>query len=208
MNNNYLDTSKTFTCLTCGKTNYWRRYKKNMYCSSGCNPICMKGRVFREETKKLMSEKSKGRHNGIATEFKKGQRTSPETEFKKGQTALNKGKKIWVGEKQLNLIAHPFPTGNLHPNWKGGITPINQKIRSSQVYKAWRKAVFERDDYTCKKCGEKGGYLHADHIKPFSMFIEERFNIDNGRTLCRPCHRKTDTYGRKIYNLYNGDSSL
>lgn len=90
--------------------------------------------------------------------------------------------------------------GAANVNWKGGITPINEKIRKSVEYKLWWNACVERDDYTCKLCGKRGGTIHVDHIKPFSLFPELRFAIDNGRTLCVPCHRSTDTYGVKINN--------
>ena len=42
--------------------------------------------------------------------------------------------------------------------------------------------------------GGKTVTLNADHIKPFAYFPELRFAIDNGRTLCVDCHKKTDTY--------------
>lgn len=87
--------------------------------------------------------------------------------------------------------------GENHPNWKGGITPEARRARTSKEYLLWRAAVFERDDYTCVFCNKKGVRLEADHIKPFSLFPELRFAIDNGRTLCRTCHRKTDTWGRR-----------
>ncbi len=87
--------------------------------------------------------------------------------------------------------------------WKGGVTPIHQKIRTSLEYKIWRRAVFERDNYTCVWCGDdKGGNLNADHIKPFALFPELRFAIDNGRTLCKPCHKKTNTYGGRFNKFY------
>jgi hypothetical protein len=88
--------------------------------------------------------------------------------------------------------------GDKHPNWQGGISPINERIRHSLEYKLWRKAVYERDNYTCIWCGVKGNgkNLNADHIKPFWAFEELRFSLDNGRTLCVPCHRKTDTWGK------------
>ena len=70
-----------------------------------------------------------------------------------------------------------------------------RRVRGSKEYDAWRSEVFRRDDYTCKSCGQRGGKLHADHIKPFALFPELRLDVSNGRTLCKPCHLKTDTWG-------------
>lgn len=85
-------------------------------------------------------------------------------------------------------------SGANHYNWQGGKTPEHRKIRTSREYARWRKAVFERDDYTCQSCGTRGGELHADHIKSFADHPDLRLDINNGRTLCAPCHRKTPNY--------------
>lgn len=93
-------------------------------------------------------------------------------------------------------------SGSRNVNWKGGVTPHNVMLRHSIEYKAWRKKVFERDGYTCQSCGARGVKIHADHIMPFAYFPELRFEINNGRTLCVPCHKDTDTYGNKAKVLY------
>lgn len=78
--------------------------------------------------------------------------------------------------------------------WKGGITPIGTKIRNSPEYAVWRKHVFQRDDYTCQACGQRGGKIQADHELSFALYPDLRFEILNGRTLCIPCHKLTPTY--------------
>lgn len=74
---------------------------------------------------------------------------------------------------------------------------LNRRIRYSSKMGRWRRAVFERDNYICQLCGVRGGTLNADHIKPFALFPCLRFELSNGRTLCKECHIKTDTFGRK-----------
>ena len=57
-------------------------------------------------------------------------------------------------------------------------------------YCEWRTTVYERDDYSCQECGQKGGKLNAHHIVPWSVSEEKRFDLDNGQTLCYECHVK------------------
>ena len=89
--------------------------------------------------------------------------------------------------------------GSKNPNWRGGITPKNKRLRGSARFARWRKKVFERDNYTCQHCGQRGGELHPDHIKRFADYPKLRFTLSNGRTLCKQCHMKTPTWGfRKL----------
>lgn len=66
----------------------------------------------------------------------------------------------------------------------------NKEKRCSKENQEWRTAVFERDHYTCAICQQVGGNLNAHHIKPFKDFEADRFNTDNGITLCETCHRR------------------
>lgn len=166
------------------------------------------GAVFSLERRRKISLSKIGKPRSEETKrklsaAKKGQRASPQTEFKKGLTPWNKGKTNVYGPEviaQWREKRRGMYVGEKSVLWKGGITPINHKIRNSLEYRLWRESVFERDDWTCIFCGARSGKgntvtLHADHIKPFALFPELRFSIDNGRTLCADCHRHTETYG-------------
>jgi hypothetical protein len=64
----------------------------------------------------------------------------------------------------------------------------NQKGRNSWRTIAWRQEVFERDQYTCQHCGQRGGELNAHHIKGWTKYPHLRFDLGNGLTLCVNCH--------------------
>lgn len=81
--------------------------------------------------------------------------------------------------------------GLKHWNWQGGISAENSRIRSSREWKIWRKAVFERDNYTCQECSKTKCYIEPHHIVPIRSDKTNLFNIRNGITLCRQCHQKT-----------------
>ena len=147
-----------------------------------------------------------GRHwklsNKVRTNQKHGQKKRFKIDNHKGKNNPMYGREHSLKTKILfSNQRKGKQTGKEHPNWQGGITPFRKKIMNSEEYKLWRTAVFERDNYTCIWCGDnRGNNLNADHIKPFALFPELRFAIDNGRTLCEDCHKKTNTYGCKVWN--------
>src|SRR3972149_10525613 len=83
----------------------------------------------------------------------------------------------WVGRIKSfcsQECKYKYYSGKGNPHYIDGRTPINRKIRNSKIYEKWRVKVFERDNYTCQICGQYGGELQVDHIKPFSLFPELR----------------------------------
>lgn len=105
--------------------------------------------------------------------------------------------------------------GRENPRWlspEQRKSPLYKQIRDCVKMQEWRKAIFQRDGYICQCCSKRGGTLNADHIKQFALILKENsiktleqafecaelWQQDNGRTLCSECHRKTETFARKV----------
>jgi len=100
-----------------------------------------------------------------------------------------------AAKKRLGVkLQGNYARGDKHYNWNGGKTLKNHLFRTNIEYRSWRRQVFERDNFVCQICGKRGDYLQADHIKPFSLFPKLRYEINNGRTLCKNCHSHTETF--------------
>lgn len=111
--------------------------------------------------------------------------------LKKSESA----KKQWFKKGKDNPAYGRNQTGPANHNWKGGKTNSNQKKRNDPRYHDWRKQVFERDKFKCQKCGNSG-WLQAHHITPISVDESKIWDVDNGLTVCIPCHEKI--HGRFI----------
>lgn len=94
----------------------------------------------------------------------------------------------------------------------GGNEYLAKRISWLSKYREWKKLIKERDKYKCVLCGSNK-ILNVDHypksisqlIKEYNVKkpqetkqIKEFWDINNGRTLCLGCHKKTETYGKNI----------
>lgn len=177
-------------CLFCGN-----QYTKKVNCSlkdweisKFCSRICRdKYKIDRPSTSK--------------TKFKKNDKRLIGNKINLGRKPWNKGK-TWSQEirDKISKSLTGRSTGRIGEKcnfWKGGKTSDYKQIKNSIKYKNWRRAVFERDNYTCQKCGAKNGkgvgktiILHPHHIKEFAKYPNLRFETNNGITLCIDCHKK------------------
>jgi len=163
------------SCPQCGKEIEKKEHGRNTkFCSSKCFYTNRLGKKLSDQTKEKISKANK-----IAYQDEK--------------------LRVSISERQkgFNNSARNSMLGEKNPQWKGGVTPINAKIRNSLKMKIWRNKIFARDKYTCQICGKIGGELNADHIKQFAHYPKLRFKISNGRTLCKPCHLKVPKINKK-----------
>jgi 5-methylcytosine-specific restriction endonuclease McrA len=83
-------------------------------------------------------------------------------------------------------------SGPRNPKWRGGISGERDLFDSSPRWRAARKAVWRRDDATCRRCGTR--YTHdqptfeVHHLRPFEV-RDARLDLDNLVLLCLGCHR-------------------
>lgn len=193
-------------CQTCGKT-YYSYNKTRKYCSWQCAGLAQPQEKL-ERMAKMPRKSRKRRTSFLCTckrcgkEFRwkhKKKILCPECNkayhTRPLQTCTICGKKFRhkVTKKTCsiaceNVLKSYRQQGAKSHRWQGGKTSKLRRLRNSTTYQEWRTAVFERDDYTCQLCGQRGGRLTAHHIKMVSEYKELMLVLPNGITLCRPCH--------------------
>jgi hypothetical protein len=166
----YTKTGKTNKCLLCKKEFYveMNRIENGWgkFCCVKCKTEFNKGKPI---------EWFKGiKYKANSGSFKKG--FEPWNKNKKGYSTSKKGKPQYHLRGEKNKL------------WNG-YSKERDSWHSRIEYKLWRKSVFERDNYTCWICEKRGTNINAHHLKSWVKYPKLRFNINNGMTLCRWCHK-------------------
>jgi len=166
------------------KTASAKTWGKQMFCSRNCANIAKRGiksnnalDVYYLTHKKDTSGLKK--FNKESGSWNKGKPFSEE--FKKKMSDVRRGVTFNTGRTHFKKGAHPW-------NYRGATSQI-QLDRTRFAFTIGR-IVKERDDYTCFMCKKRGGYLHADHILSWKENVNDRFDANNCRTVCRSCHFK------------------
>jgi len=192
-------------CIICNKEfekkifeskKYWGTAK---YCSKKCYWKSKIGTKRSDEIRQKMSERMKLHPN--LPPIQKGEN---HPNWKGGEVILfckTCGKEFTVRQYRKNDARYCSRKCKTDDNL--GLTPMNRRLRKTIEYQIWRKAIFERDNYTCQECGDRGGHLNAHHIKPFSIFPEFRLDMNNGITLCNDCHKTKHKGLRRKLSILN-----
>lgn len=207
-------------CAYCGKTFEDHPTAKRKYCSHACYSkskenkiqrtceVCGKpfetlpGEIRRGNGKYCSRECFFAANQGAGNHSWKGGALilvceQCHKEFSRDRTwPKSKGNLAFCSEpcRHAFMRANPDKT----PNWKNGATFAAEGERKSWKTVAWRKAVYDRDNYTCQKCGKCGVKLQAHHLYRFAQYPELRFHVENGLTLCCDCHRQIKNHEREF----------
>lgn len=184
------------TCLLCDKPLYRRpgdmartRYAACMACRNEAQKVAG---ITDAQQAGLMLGRPKG------TNHRQGYQHRPESRRKTSESH-----KRWCAENPGKVAARGEKTrGAQHYRWNGGSSRLNISIRQMNENRRWTDAVRDRDGERCVDCGATGD-LNSHHLVELAELIarlgiksrddaranaSELWNLDNGVTLCEPCH--------------------
>jgi thymidylate synthase (FAD) len=80
--------------------------------------------------------------------------------------------------------------------WKGGVT--EERVTIGAWTRTIAPEVHEKFDYTCQRCGARGGKLHAHHLLPVYAHPEKTYEFENLVTVCKDCHELIHHQGQEL----------
>lgn len=129
-------------------------------------------------------------------------RARPREEIQKELDSIYGPSVIVLGEDYISAgkVATFFIEGN--PIRINPASVISGKYFARKDTLKWRAGVINRDNNTCQKCSSQSN-ICAHHILTWQSSKEQRFNINNGLTLCEDCHNNYHASVNKEETLEN-----
>jgi len=78
------------------------------------------------------------------------------------------------------------PVGCVVCSGQTPVHPLKKRERRNERVKNWRKwspLILERDGHKCVICGSSDG-VNAHHLNSYHRSVDERYDVENGATLC------------------------
>jgi hypothetical protein len=210
-------TSAIVKCSYCGKELIMKQSRikatKNFFCDVSC-----KGKYMSEHLKgennpsykgttvhcdycgkeinkppSLIKEKNFCDRNCMANYMKTGETVKCYVcgkEFYKIKSQIDRSEKHFCSEK-CKCEHQTTLRGELSPQYNPNLTDEERIVNRDYIeYTEWRNKVFERDNYTCQRCGKRQGDINAHHLNGYHWYKEGRTDVNNGVTLCSWCHKE------------------
>lgn len=95
-------------------------------------------------------------------------------------------KESWIESKTAFIEKSLITVDGEIVDWHK-FNPSDSLRPQSDVWAKIRERIFERDDYTCQYCGDRGGKLECDHVHPVSLGGSH--DDSNLLTACFKCNR-------------------
>lgn len=189
---------KYVTCNTCGTEEYrqpkYINESGNHFCSNECHGKFLRDRIEAEcETCGTTFGKKRSQYELTDNHYCSAECQNEGQKKRITTSCTNCGEEIKRVPADIeefenhfcnSTCKYEYESGENHHRYRGGTTDFYRSTEGIE----WRETVFERDNYTCQDCGDRGGNLNAHHIEPKSESPEKKDDKDNGVTLCIPCH--------------------
>lgn len=158
---------KIYICVVCNKEYVAKDYRQTRYCSKECS-----------NQNRKSTERLDVKCNECGKDFK----------IFKSKIKSNKKGFFYCNPKCYQMFLNKRKL--IIPQKKTYSKKVLHRRNFGQEQKILCKTVFRRDNYACRKCGEKYKGLNAHHIIPYRKAPHLLLELSNVITLCIPCHNE------------------
>jgi hypothetical protein len=170
-------------CVKCNQDFQVQRYRKDIakFCSYSCRMKFYTDKIgFQKGHKSFLKSESyeMARERMIGNKYALGNHNKLSENAKEKMSLAKKGKPTWWQIRNLP-----------HPCWIDDRSKLSPDRRNDPRYLKWITDVKKRDGYKCKINNKDCvHYIESHHILNWRDYPEERYNINNGITLCHIHH--------------------